>query len=390
MSPVCPGWEGCLQQREHRGWVSGLWQQGCGQLHAAVAGWHASCLLWLCQCWLAGRISSIKAGVLWKALQTSLHPWALCSDTQDCMLLPFPPFLPKLLCCWGFIHAQEGQLHWNVCVKWEMKCVEQMDGVGPRLGSKRRYLAALSNHLQDSEIKPSPGVTMPGGLMAVSDLSLPSQGNENPLAASLSLCYRRSMKRKGAGKRTTQSRAAKPNHCFRKEEKRQHFQSPKCNISMEIAGRGLLSVSDLVGLTRFCLFFPTSSIISGSSEDRLLCITNARFLVSDFWLSAKQSLEDWHLSFICSFLLAKVHFSHSMTLIDDALSFKCHFCDTLLLAVTFYEAMGCSVLWYIPVASEVTVGHCWTWMKLRLGPFTLALVFFSKEIQSVFNLQQGK
>lgn len=49
-----------------------------------------------------------------------------------------------------------------------------------------------------------------------------------------------------------------------------------------------------------------------------------------------------------------------MTLIDDALSFKCHFCDTLLLAVTFYEAMGCSVLWNISVGSEVTVGHYWT------------------------------
>lgn len=36
-----------------------------------------------------------------------------------------------------------------------MKCAEQMDGVGPRLGSRRRYLAALSNHLQDSKIKPS-------------------------------------------------------------------------------------------------------------------------------------------------------------------------------------------------------------------------------------------
>lgn len=208
--------------------------------------------------------------------------------------------------------------------------------------------------------------------------------------ASLSLGCRRSVKRKGADNRTTQSRAAKPNHYFRKEEKRQHFQSPKYNISMEIAGRGLLSVSDLVGLTRFCLFFPTSSIISGSSEDRWLCITNARFLLSDFWLSAKQSLEGWHLSFICSFLLAKVHFSHSMTLIDNALSFKCHFCDTLLLAVTLYEGVDCSVVWYISVTSEVTVGHCWTWMNLRLGLLTLALVFFSKEIHSVFNLQQGK
>lgn len=36
-----------------------------------------------------------------------------------------------------------------------MKCAEQMDGAGPRLGSRRRYLAALSNHLQDSKIKPS-------------------------------------------------------------------------------------------------------------------------------------------------------------------------------------------------------------------------------------------
>lgn len=199
-------------------------------------------------------------------------------------------------------------------------------------------------------------------------------------AASLSLCCRRSIKRKGAGKKTTQSRAAKPNYCFRKEEKRQHFQSPKCNISMEIAGRCLLSVSDLVGLTRFCLFFSTYSIISGSSEDRLLCITNARVLVSDFWLSAKQSLEDWHLSFICSVLLAKVHFSHSMTLIDNALSFKCHFCDTLLLAVTLYEAMDYLVVLYFSVTSEVTVGHCWTWMKLTLGLITFALIFFPEEI----------
>lgn len=156
---------------------------------------------------------------------------------------------------------------------------------------------------------------------------------------------------------------------------------------MEIAGRGLLSISDQVGLTRFCLFFPTSSIISGSSEDRWLCITNARVLVSKLWLSAKQSLEGWHLSFICVFLLAKVHFSHSVALIDNALSFKCHSCDTLLLAVTLYEAMDCSVVVYFSVTSEVTVGHCWTWMKLALGLFTLALAFFPKEIQSIFNLK---
>lgn len=48
-----------------------------------------------------------------------------------------------------------------------MKCEEQMDGVGLRVGSKRRYLAALSNHFQDSKIKPSPGVSMPGSLTPV-------------------------------------------------------------------------------------------------------------------------------------------------------------------------------------------------------------------------------
>lgn len=48
-----------------------------------------------------------------------------------------------------------------------MKCEEQMDGVGLRVESKRRYLAFLSNHLQDSKIKPSPGASMPGGLTPV-------------------------------------------------------------------------------------------------------------------------------------------------------------------------------------------------------------------------------
>lgn len=44
-------------------------------------------------------------------------------------------------------------------------------------------------------------------------------------AASLSLCCRRPMKRKGAGRRATQSRAAKPNHCFKKKKKDlQHLQ----------------------------------------------------------------------------------------------------------------------------------------------------------------------
>lgn len=69
----------------------------------------------------------------------------------------FSPFHPKLLCCWVFIHVKEGQLHLNVCARWKMKCEEHMDGVELRLGSKRRYLAALSNHLQDSKIKPSSG-----------------------------------------------------------------------------------------------------------------------------------------------------------------------------------------------------------------------------------------
>lgn len=100
------------------------------------------------------------------------------------------------------------------------------------------------------------------------------------------------MVRKGADKRTTQSRSIKTNHYFRKEKKEkqalQHFQSPKLNISMEtIAAGGLLSVSlcDLLGLTRFnnCLSFPHISYL-GSSQDRLLCITSARlnpaFLVS--------------------------------------------------------------------------------------------------------------
>lgn len=61
-----------------------------------------------------------------------------------------------------------------------MKCEDQMDGVGLRLGSKRGYLAALSDHLQDSKIKPPPGPPVPGGLTAVSDLSLHSQDNESP------------------------------------------------------------------------------------------------------------------------------------------------------------------------------------------------------------------
>lgn len=86
------------------------------------------------------------------------------------------------------------------------------------------------------------------------------------------------------------------------------------------AAGGLLSVSDLVGLTRFkkCLSFPTSSILD-HLKTGLLHITNARlkpaFVVSDSPLSAKQSLEGWHPSSICSFLLAKVHFIHSLTLI---------------------------------------------------------------------------
>lgn len=98
------------------------------------------------------------------------------------------------------------------------------------------------------------------------------------------------------------------------------------------AAGGLLSVSDLVGLTRFkkCLSFLTSSI---SDHLKTGCCTRLKsaFLVSDSPLSAKQSLEGWHLSFICSFLLAKMRFIQSMTLIDKALSCKWHSYDTVLL-----------------------------------------------------------
>lgn len=76
-------------------------------------GWHASCLVWFCQPRLAGRISSIKAEVLWKALQTLLHPPAPCSDAPDCILLPLPHFSPRLLCCCGFICMQREL--WSGC-----------------------------------------------------------------------------------------------------------------------------------------------------------------------------------------------------------------------------------------------------------------------------------
>lgn len=166
---------------------------------------------------------------------------------------------------------------------------------------------------------------------------------ERAAVLSCPLATEDNMVRKGADKRTTQSRSIKTNHYFRKEKKEkqalQHFQSPKLNISMEtIAAGGLLSVSlcDLLGLTRFnnCLSFPHISYL-GSSQDRLLRITSARlnpaFLVSGSPLSAKQSLEDLQPSFMCSFWLVKVHFNHSMTLIDNVLSYICHSCHTVLL-----------------------------------------------------------
>lgn len=104
------------------------------------------------------------------------------------------------------------------------------------------------------------------------------------------------------------------------------------------AAGGSLSVSDLVGLTRLkkCLSFPTSSILD-HLKTGCCVIANARlkpvFLVSDSSLSAKQSLEGWHPPFIRSFFLTKVHLVHSMILIDNALSYKCHSCDTVLLEV---------------------------------------------------------
>lgn len=133
----------------------------------------------------------------------------------------------------------------------------------------------------------------------------------------------------------------------------------------------------------------------GSSKDRMLRITNARLkpalLVSDSPLSAKQSLEGRHLSFICSFLLAKVHLIHSVTLIDNALSYKCHSCDTaplegwLWLCIRLWTLQWCGTS-QCPV--KLLRGHCSTWMELRLGLFTLALVCYSKEIHNGFNLHQ--
>lgn len=117
-------------------------------------GWHASCRVRLCQPRLAGRISSIKAGVLWKALRTLLHPPALCGDTQDRVPLPFPPLISSpnssaagvsFTCrgvsgIWTFV----GDGGWSV---WR-----KMDGAGLRLGSKRRYFAAGSKRLQGSRM----------------------------------------------------------------------------------------------------------------------------------------------------------------------------------------------------------------------------------------------
>lgn len=149
MSPVCPGWEGCLQQREHRGWVSGLWQQGCGQLHAAVAGWHASCLLWLCQRRLAGRISSIKAGVLWKALQTLLHPWALYSDTQDCIHVAFPPISAQTPLLLGF-HSCTGR-------SAPLGCLCEVRDEVCRANGWSRAQAGKQEEILSCSFKPSPG-----------------------------------------------------------------------------------------------------------------------------------------------------------------------------------------------------------------------------------------
>lgn len=136
------------------------------------------------------------------------------------------------------------------------------------------------------------------------------------------------------------------------------------------AAGGLLSVSDLVGLTRFKKMFVLPHIFPpGSSEDRLLHVTNPRlkpaFLISVSPLSAKQSLEGWHPSFICSFLLAMVHFIHSVTLIDNALSHKCHSCDTVLLEGWLWRCIRPWTIYWCGTSqwpAELLRGHCLAWM----------------------------
>lgn len=260
-----------------------------------------------------------------------------------------------------------------------------MGGVGLRLGSKRRHLAALSNHLQVVRSNHVQGCLCLGIWQLCLTCSCIPRAMRAPrgcgegcrAAASLSWCYRRSTKRKGVGKRTPQSRAANQTIALEKKKRRQHFQSPKHNISMEIAGRGLLSISDQVGLTRFCLFFPTSSIISGSSEDRLLCLTNARVLVSDFWLSAKQSLEGWHLSFICGFLLAKVHFSlwHLLIMPCPLNATSVTLCSWLWLCMRPWTVQWCCTSQWPVKLLWGTVGHEWNW---HLGSLHLLWHFFSE------------
>lgn len=108
---------------------SGCWADGIGSLASSRVqsqGWHASCLVWLCQPQLAGRISSIKAGVLWRALQSLLCPpvCAMTLRTACCCLGPH--FIPKLLSCWDFIHISSiwmflGDGAWSMWSKWMEK-----------------------------------------------------------------------------------------------------------------------------------------------------------------------------------------------------------------------------------------------------------------------------
>lgn len=164
------------------------------KLHAQ--GWHASCLVWLCQPRLAGRISSIKAGVLWKALQTLLRPPALCSDAQDCMLLPPPPFHLQTLLLLGFHSRAGGSVAFERL--WEMgEVVCGANGWSrAQAGTQEEMLCCL--------FKPSPGqsdapgLPMPGGLAAVSDLPLPSRDNETrPRGAESPASVRRGELRSG-------------------------------------------------------------------------------------------------------------------------------------------------------------------------------------------------
>lgn len=100
----------------------------------------------LCGCVNSGLLAELVQSKLGCSGKSFRLLCAVTLRTACCCLSPH--FIPRFLCCWGFIHIQGGQWHLNVCGRWWVKCVERMDGAVLGLGSKRSYCCAVSSHLQ--------------------------------------------------------------------------------------------------------------------------------------------------------------------------------------------------------------------------------------------------